>query len=396
MNKRIVAGFLLASFVVSCVLSGCSDKKTIPDSKAPVSDTSVTTSEVATEPTTESTTETTTESTAEPTTESTTEPSTQATTEPTTVTTTEATTETTTEPTTEATTEPTTEATTEATTEETTEPTTEPTTAAPTKAPLPSDEGGDYLTRIHNLRDSIIANAGYYDSLDNTMKESWCFQRKKDHSPSGTYEFFNIRDYNGAYINYNVPEGDKVIYLTFDCGYPSANTEAILNTLAKHNAKASFFVTKMYLKECSGYAKRMKEEGHMVCNHTVTHTDLVTKNVEEIAKEIFDVAEYFYEVTGYTFDPYFRTPKGTYTKKLMTIISDAGYKTVFWSIAYNDYEPDNQPAPGYVTDHFATYHHNGAIALMHNDSTSNVNELDAVLTLLENEGYRFGLLDELN
>lgn len=260
----------------------------------------------------------------------------------------------------------------------------------------PSETASDPLSDIRMLRKKITGNAAYYDSLDNTMKESWCFQRKKDHTVSGSYEFFKIKDYNGAYINDHVPEGDKVIYLTFDCGYPSDKTDAILDILQKHDAKASFFVTKMYLEKCSDYAVRMKEEGHMVCNHTVTHSDLVPMSVDQIAGEIFDVAEYFYEKTGYTLDPYFRTPKGTYTKKLMTIISDAGYKTVFWSIAYNDYTPSAQPEPGYVLDHFQTYHHNGAIALMHNDSQSNVNELDAVLKYLEKEGYRFGLLNELD
>ena len=287
----------------------------------------------------------------------------------------------------ESTSESTTEITTESTTEmsETTGSTTEP-SAAP----------ADYLSQIRALRKKITDNASYYDSLDNTMKESWCFQRKTDHSVSGSYEFFTIKDYNGAYINDHVPEGEKVIYLTFDCGYPSDKTVSLLDTLKKHNAKASFFVTKMYLEKCSDYAVRMKEEGHMVCNHTVTHSDLVPMTVEQITSEIFDTAEYFYEKTGYSLDPYFRTPKGTYTKRLMTLISDCGYKTVFWSIAYNDYTPSAQPEPGFVLDHFQTYHHNGAIALMHNDSQSNVNELDAVLTYLEGEGYRFGLLDELD
>ena len=197
---------------------------------------------------------------------------------------------------------------------------------------LSPNEGSDYLTMLQQLRQSIVAKASEYDALDNTMKESWCFQRKTDHSVSGSYEFFDIEEYNGYYANLNVPEGDKVIYLTFDCGYPSDKTVAILDTLKKHNAKASFFVTKMYLEECSDYAVRMKEEGHMVCNHTVTHSDLVPMTVEEIANEIFDTEEYFYEKTGYTLDPYFRTPKGTYTKRLMTILTDAGYTTVFWSI----------------------------------------------------------------
>ena len=253
----------------------------------------------------------------------------------------------------------------------------------------------DPITRMEYDKSRILAKTDYYNSLDNSCPQTWCFQRKKDHSPSGTYENFKIADYNGVYLDENAKPEDKVIYLTFDCGYPSDLTVKILDTLKKHNAKASFFVTQMYLEECADYAKRMKEEGHMVCNHTVTHTDLVKRDVEGVCDEIVGVAEYFYQVTGYEFDPYLRTPTGSYSKKLMTIIKDAGYMTVFWSIAYGDYDPKNQPAPGYVTDHFATYHHNGAIALMHNDSPSNANELDAVLTELEKEGYRFALLDEL-
>lgn len=260
---------------------------------------------------------------------------------------------------------------------------------------IPSDITG-VVEMCEYLRNQLIINADYYDSLDNSNDQTWCFKRMKDHSPSGSYETFKIADYNSCFIDDTVTDDDKVIYLTFDCGYPSDNTVSILDTLAKHGAKANFFVTKMYLEKCADYAIRMKKEGHAVCNHTVSHTDLRNKSVEKIAAEIFDCAEYFYEVTGYEFDPYFRTPSGAYTKKLLTIINDAGYKTVFWSIAYGDYDANNQPAPGYVTDHFATYHHNGAIALMHNDSSSNVKELDAVLTLLENEGYRFALLSELD
>ena len=128
----------------------------------------------------------------------------------------------------------------------------------------------------------------------------------------------------------------------------------ILDTLKAHNAKANFFVTKMYLEGCGDYARRMKAEGHAVCNHTVHHEDLRGKSVEKVVSEIIDAAEYFYEITGYEFDPYFRTPTGAYTKRLLSI------------------------------------------ALMHNASTSNVNELDAVLTMLESKGYRFALLNELD
>ena len=291
-----------------------------------------------------------------------------------------------------------------ATPELTLEPTPEP-TKAPTAAPAPIEYKGsleipsditDPMDRMEYIRSTIVANADYYNSLSDDNDQTWCFKRMKDHTVSGSYETFKISDFHSCYADLDVTDDDKVIYLTFDCGYPSDLTVQILDTLKAHNAKANFFVTKMYLEKCGDYAKRMKAEGHAVCNHTVHHEDLRGKSVEKIVAEIMDVAEYFYELTGYEFDPYFRTPTGAYTKRLLSIIRDCGYNTVFWSIAYGDYDKNNQPAPGYVIDHFTTYHHNGAIALMHNDSTSNANELDAVLTMLENEGYRFALLNELD
>ncbi len=264
----------------------------------------------------------------------------------------------------------------------------------PTDTPTPTPTMSP-LERIRGVKADLMANVEYYNSLDNTSERTWQFIRQKDHSQSGTREFLTIADYGAFYVDKSVTDDDKVMYLTFDCGYPSDNTVKILDTLAKHNAKASFFVTKNYLKKCKDYAIRMKEEGHAVCNHTVSHSDLRVQSVENVISEIMDVAEYFYEETGYEMDPFFRTPSGSYTVRLLTIIRDAGYRCVFWSIAYGDYDKKNPPAPGYVTDHFKTYYHNGAVALMHNDCQQNADELDAVLTFLEEQGYRFALLDEV-
>ena len=74
---------------------------------------------------------------------------------------------------------------------------------------------------------------------------------------------------------------------------------------------------------------------------------------------------------------------------------EMGYKTVFWSLAYKDYNRENQPGKEYVIDHFKTYHHNGAIVLMHNDSLSNLEAVEDVIVFLKENGYRFGVLDEI-
>lgn len=292
--------------------------------------------------------------------------------------------------------------------EPTSTPTPEP-TATPTPDPMPKlgdpdapytnpqdipEDITDPMARMEYIRECLLSNADYYNSIDNTSEHTWQFIRKKDHSQSGTREFIPIADYGGFYIDKSAAD-EKVVYFTFDCGFPSDLTVSILDTLKKHNAKASFFVTKHYLKKCMDYAIRMKEEGHAVCNHTVSHEDLRQMSVEKIISEIIDVAEYFYEESGYEMDSFFRSPSGSYTKRLLTIFHDAGYRTVFWSIAYGDYNKKNPPAPGYVTDHFKTYYHNGAVILMHNDCQQNADELDAVLTFLEEQGYRFGLLSEI-
>ena len=101
------------------------------------------------------------------------------------------------------------------------------------------------------------------------------------------------------------------------------------------------------------------------------------------------------EQTGYPIDPFFRPPMGEYSERTLKVTQDMGYASIFWSIAYYDYDVNDQPGKAYVVDHFNTYHHNGTIVLMHNVSESNTQALGDVLDLLKDEGYRFGTLAEL-
>lgn len=276
-------------------------------------------------------------------------------------------------------------------------------TGTPMPTPVPKTdtadkpEGeGNTEERYAELRAEIeekIAQ-GTYEELDNKQYD-WWFVRKKEHAPSGSGEAFDISLYDAYYRNKDVSDEDKVIYLTFDCGYENGFTPQILDTLAAHNAKAMFFVTKAFIESCPDYVTRMKEEGHLVGNHTLNHPIMPKKDVTTLMDEILGCAELFYETTGYEMDPFLRPPTGAYSKRTLQLTKDLGYTTVFWSIAYKDYDPNNQPGKDYVTDHFETYYHNGAIPLIHNISKSNTEALDEVLTMLEEAGYRFGSLMEL-
>ena len=329
--------------------------------------------------------------TSEPTPEPTVTPTSEPTPEPTVTPTSEPTPEPTVAPTSEPTPEPTVTPTSEPTPEPTATPTSEP-TPEPTKTPIVDIS----VVEREQIKNQVLINISEnaYDSLNNN-KYSWWFRRKDDHVPSGSGEAFDISKYQGYYLDETVTEDDKVIYMTIDCGYGSSNTPVMLDTFKKHNIKILFFVTKFFIDANPQYVKRMVEEGHMVGNHSVSHADLTSLTDEEIYEEIIGCEEAFYKVTGQQMDMYFRPPEGAYSERTLQITEDLGYKTIFWSIAYGDYDKNNQPGKDWVINHFDKYHHNGAIPLMHNDSDSNMEAMDDVLTLLEEQGYRFGTLDEL-
>jgi len=265
---------------------------------------------------------------------------------------------------------------------------------SPTDVPAATDVSENESTETKGIVMQKIAE-GQYAALENE-KNSWWFRRKENQIPSGSGEAFKIYDYHGFYRNTKVAEEDKVLYLTIDCGYDSPNTMAMLDVFQKHEIKVTFFVTSFFMEDSPKELKRMVKEGHTVANHTVSHADLTELTDQEIYEEIVGCADMFFEMTGTQMAMYFRPPEGAYSKRTLQITEDLGYKTIFWSIAYRDYDVNNQPGRQYVLDHFATYHHNGAIPLMHNDSVSNAEAMDELITYLKEQGYRFGTLDELN
>ena len=232
-----------------------------------------------------------------------------------------------------------------------------------------------------------------YDAVSN-KKFSWYIVRDKNHGISDCDHSFSIEQYDAYYVDQDAGDA-KVIYLTFDCGYENGYTEQMLDTLKKHNAKACFFVTQTYIRDNVELVKRMKEEGHQVGNHTVTHPSMPGISVEKQKEELQTCADYMKEATGYRMDPYFRPPSGEYSERVLQLAKDMGYKTIFWSMAYLDYDVNNQPGKDYVIEHFDKYYHNGAIPLMHNVSESNAQALDTVLSNLTELGYRFVSLDEM-
>lgn len=249
-----------------------------------------------------------------------------------------------------------------------------------------SENGEEY-----QKQERIIVDTTDYASIDNTLY-AWWFKRNDAHEKSGCQEDFDITQYQ-AY--YTVPVNEKKIYITFDCGYENGYTADILDILKKEGVTAAFFVTQTFIRDNIELTKRMKEEGHLVCNHTVTHPSMPGKSIEEQKNELLTCESYMKEATGYEMDLFFRPPKGEYSKRTLQMAKDLGYTSVFWSMAYLDYDVNNQPTSDHVVEHFKKYYHPGAIPLMHNVSIANRDALEQVLKNMKKEGYSFGTLYDL-
>jgi peptidoglycan-N-acetylmuramic acid deacetylase len=79
----------------------------------------------------------------------------------------------------------------------------------------------------------------------------------------------------------------------------------------------------------------------------------------------------------------------------MKAVQSLGYTTVFWSLAYADWDNAKQPSPEYAKKLLNDNLHNGAIILLHPTSATNADILDALITEWKAQGYRFGSLTEL-
>lgn len=251
-------------------------------------------------------------------------------------------------------------------------------------------------TTSSTLRLSNTDQQKYQETSGETVQgiERWWLKRNENHQTPEVSDYIDLSKYDAYYVNPKCKK--KKIFLTFDCGYENGFTPKILDILKKQKVVAAFFVTKPFIREGRELIRRMKKEGHIVGNHTVHHKSMPTLSDRDNKQEIIDCAEYCKEATGYEMDHFIRPPMGEYNEKTLKLTKSMGYKTIFWSMAYVDFDVNKQPGKQYVVEHFKKYTHNGAIPLMHNVSQSNAEALDEVITNLKKEGYQFESLKKLS
>lgn len=225
--------------------------------------------------------------------------------------------------------------------------------------------------------------------------DHWYCVHAKDHQrPRADTGISYVEKYDGYYIGAD-PE-DKVIYLTFDAGYENGNVEKILNVLEEEQIPAAFFVLSHLIEKDTALVQRMFEQGHTVCNHTSRHKDMTTVTDRAVFEaELTALATLCKEKTGYDMAMYYRPPEGKFNEQNMKWAQECGYRTIFWSFAYADWDNQKQMDAEAAKQKILSNLHPGEVMLLHPTSTTNATILQEVIRACKADGYRFGTLDEL-
>ena len=187
--------------------------------------------------------------------------------------------------------------------------------------------------------------------------------------------------------------GEKVIYLTFDCGYENGCTEKILDTLKEKKVPAAFFVTLPHVKSCPELIARMINEGHIVGNHSVNHPNFSTISRTDMAQEIEGLDNYLRQKFGYS-APFFRFPEGACSESALDLVQNLEFKSVFWSSAYADWDTTNLKGSRYAFDTVTSRLHPGCVLLLHAVSQDNADALGEIIDYAHSQGYKFKALSE--
>ena len=185
-----------------------------------------------------------------------------------------------------------------------------------------------------------------------------------------------------------------MLYLTFDCGYENGYTAKILDTLQEKQVSAAFFCTLPQVKENPELIARMINEGHIVGNHSVKHPSFPTLTRLRMAEEIKGMDDYLRTNFGYS-EPFFRFPMGEYSDCALDLVGSLSYQCVFWSVAYADWDLDNQKGADYAFETVTARLHPGAVILLHSVSPDNAAALGRIIDWAKQEGYVFHSLRDL-
>ena len=193
--------------------------------------------------------------------------------------------------------------------------------------------------------------------------------------------------------------GTRRIALTFDDGPNDPHTLRLLEVLARHEVKATFFMIGRFVRERPEIARAVAQAGHVVGNHTYTHPNLFFASPAQLAKELEDCERALSETVG-EHSRFFRPPWGLRRPVTLRAAARRGLTTVMWSVTGYDWK---LTTPEAIEQRVAPQMRGGDVVLLHDgghwqmgvDRSPTVAATDRLIARYQGEGYRFVTIPEV-
>jgi peptidoglycan/xylan/chitin deacetylase (PgdA/CDA1 family) len=187
--------------------------------------------------------------------------------------------------------------------------------------------------------------------------------------------------------------GTRQLALTYDDGPNDPHTQRLLEVLAKHNVRATFFLIGRYVHQRPDIAREILKAGHVVGNHTFTHPLLTFKSGAELRKELSDCRSALQDAIG-EHSNLFRPPFGGRRPAVLRIAREFGLEPVMWNVTGYDW---NAPPPAVIESKVTGQIRGGDVILLHDgghramgaDRSQTVLATDRLITRYKSEGYDF-------
>ena len=190
-----------------------------------------------------------------------------------------------------------------------------------------------------------------------------------------------------------LPGGGKRIALTYDDGPNDPHTLRLLDVLAKHEVKTTFFMIGRFVRERPEIAQAVAQAGHVIGNHTFTHPLLIFQSQEQTRTQLQDCRAALSDVIGEQSN-LFRPPFGGRRPATLRIARDLGLEPVMWNVTGYDW---SAPPAAVIEKKVVRQMQGGDVVLLHDgghkgmgaDRAQTVIATDNLIRRYKDQGYEF-------